>query len=108
MAGGFYKALGVPTPGKKPKPALGSLTIINSVTLEAKGINPCSQEAMHYSTCTALLASVEICFVLFFNGNYYGKMLMTFIQMNERIWGRKYVFFSYMCHGQEERKEKLE
>ena len=106
MAGGFYKALGVFTPGKKPKPALGSLTIINSVTLEAKGINPCSQEAMHYSTCNALLASVEICF--FFNGNNYGKMLMTFIQMNGRIWGRKYVFFSYMCHGQGERKEKLE
>lgn len=60
MAGGFYKALGVLTPREKPKPALGSLTTINPVTLAAKGISPCSQEIMYYSTCTALLASVEI------------------------------------------------
>ena len=60
MAGGFYKALGVLTPGEKPKPALGSLTTINPVTPAAKGINPCSQETMHYSTYTALLVSVEI------------------------------------------------
>lgn len=106
MAGGFYRALGALILGRKAKPALGSLAIINRVNLEAKGINWCSEMILHYSACTDISLNRDT----FFIETIMKKNLMAFIQINENIILRRGDVFltSYVSHEQGEEKEKLE
>lgn len=106
MAGGFYRALGALILGRKAKPALGSLAIINNVNLAAKGINLCSETFLHYSACTDISLNRDN----FFIGTIMKKNLMAFIQMNEnKILRRDDAFLpSYVSHEQGEEKERLE
>lgn len=53
-------------PGRKAKPALGSLAVINCVILAAKGINLPSEAIMYYyySACSELLALTGTYFLI--------------------------------------------
>ena len=68
MAGGFHRALGALLLGRKAKPELESLAIMNHVSLAAKGINLCSEVILHYSACTGISLNRD---TFFFNRDSY-------------------------------------